>query len=479
MDSLPQPQNAQDRYLLEEVLVVARQHPFYNSSIRFPPTAQEVVSLIRDPSVTLSKLELQSFPVISKAGLNPIIQRLCESRERENTFKHAAYFSMTGGGSGKGMPMPFVTDSWENRTQRRIYGELLSQLRIIEPGDVAISINKCGFIYRPLDLMCEVIEYAGGSPLPAGNVMPHDKVAAACKTFVPNILVGGPAELTQFSKDVAFRGSTDKQTNIFFNKILFASEGLTTTQEEFLTHVFAKPGADLNFCSIYGSAETGLWAASNPEIVRSPIKGCRDFIFDTRNMIVELHYADGRMIQMDDALDFEEPGVPGRLIVTSLQKLRHPLVRYDTGDKGSIHRLPSSAYDQIEGHVDSLRVLRLHGRDTEASFEWQGHYYDLSETQQFFDDPKLGVLKWQIVLAEHEENIGTHSLEVRLLLPSEGVDETNLLRRLKDFFHVPMALEYLFRVSKVRLDALEKSETGGKVIKVVDLRKKSNADSSR
>lgn len=139
---------SRDRYLLEEVLVVAQQHPFYNSSIRFPPTSQELLSLLQDPPVTLSKLELQSFPVVSKADISHTIQRLCESVERENTFKRAVYFSVTGGGSGMSMPLPFVTDSRENRTQRRIYGELLSQLRVIQEGDVAISIQNCGFLYR-------------------------------------------------------------------------------------------------------------------------------------------------------------------------------------------------------------------------------------------------------------------------------------------------------------------------------------------
>lgn len=227
----------------------------------------------------------------------------------------------------------------------------------------------------------------------------------------------------------------------------------------------------------------GVWAVSNFSLTGPQSEDSCDFIFDMRHMIVEC-------LPVDVAITPENRNHPctleqekaGLLVVTSLQRLRNPLVRYATGDIASIHPLPESARSQISGDVEHLRILRLYGRDIRHSFTWQGEYFEFAAVKTYIQDPAFGVLKWQVVLDDSISRPCSESLEIRLMRTEKRdsggdlLSYEKLVERLKFLFCVQPENEVDFNVRVCALEEFIRSDTGNKVLMFVN-RTKSKADS--
>lgn len=214
----------------------------------------------------------------------------------------------------------------------------------------------------------------------------------------------------------------------------------------------------------------GTWAVGSFELTGPQEDDSGDLIFDTRSMIIEvmpleidlsIRHCPSRIVE----------GETGVLIVTSLQRLRNPLVRYVTGDIGSIHPLPPSASALLGHDAEHLRVLRLRGRDIRSSFKWQGEYFELNKLSQLMSTPAWGIVRWQIVLTSDQSNV--HHIEIRLmratgidgLVAQEAIEET-----LKEYFYIHEQNEALFHINLRAPEDFIRSSTGNKVIKLVDRR---------
>ncbi|KAK8932809.1 hypothetical protein VCV18_001350 [Metarhizium anisopliae] len=115
---------APDAYTLEQVLAVARSHPFYERTITYPP----------DPAT------------VAQAGYK-VIQRLVNDVDPKNTYRKGVYTSITGGGHG-GTPLFFATDVAENRRHRATFGRFLRATGVIDPSDWVLSTHCAGDLYR-------------------------------------------------------------------------------------------------------------------------------------------------------------------------------------------------------------------------------------------------------------------------------------------------------------------------------------------
>jgi phenylacetate-coenzyme A ligase PaaK-like adenylate-forming protein len=250
-------------------------------------------------------------------------------------------------------------------------------------------------------------------------------------------------------------------------KVIYTSESLTIAQR---AHILAVLGP-ISICSILGSAEAGPYAASNPKITGTdPSTGYEDFIFDTRATIFEV-LPHSFSMQGSDPEPLSD-GTQGIIAQTSLTRLRNPVVRYITGDVGSLHPLPEQARSQIpEVQWPYLRILRFHGRDRRFSFEWDGEYIEFHGLTTLMNSSECGILQWQVILDKMESSLEAR-LEIRLLcMPrnTQVLSKPELVERVTTFFHVYHANCHRFELIFVnRLDEFSLSSTGRKIVKFVD-----------
>lgn len=386
------------------------------------------------------------------------IRRLVDDVRPENTYRHAMYASITGGGSGS-KPLFFATDADENRNQRKQFGGLIKTCGIIRDGDWALTVHTTGELYRALDLTLEVLENAGACVLAAANRMHPDDIVKLLIQYNVNILTGNSSQMVHLA---GFISTHPDRAKLQLNKIIYTSEVLTASQRRFIKDVLG----DIKICSLLASAEAGPWAVCNPDITgEEGTEGAADFIYDNRSMLLEV-------LPLSTALeDFEGQtpllqGERGIIVQTSLARLRNPLVRYVTGDIGSLHPLPEAARHLIPASEwPHLQVVRLEGRDKRFSFEWDGKYFDFENLSAIMNEPKYSLLHWQVILDMPNTGGCESLLEIRLLSSASSHLREELAARVKTFVHAVEANEYRFKLVFVRdTDELERSDTGGKVI---------------
>jgi phenylacetate-coenzyme A ligase PaaK-like adenylate-forming protein len=325
--------------------------------------------------------------------------------------------------------------------------------------------------------MVDVVEYAGATALPAGHLLSFTELLEICRVFEPNVLTGDTTQIVNFASYIKSKRDCD---NIKIDKILFTSEPMNLIQRSYIDSVFSRDGNPIQIISVLGSAEAGVWAVADFSLTGPPNDESTDFIFDSRHMIVEC-------LPMDWDLSPENGNYPcariedkvGLIAITSLQRLRNPLVRYLTGDIGSIHQLSDVAFSKIQGNTQHLRVLRLYGRDIRQSFTWEGEYFEFFILKKFLQNASWGILKWQVVLDYDISVPDSESLEIRLIRTemesNEGlITKEELVTQLKTLFWVHAKNEALFYVDFCKPEKFVRSATGNKVLMFIDQRKKTS-----
>lgn len=229
-------------------------------------------------------------------------------------------------------------------------------------------------------------------------------------------------------------------------------------------HIYEVLG-HIQIYSILGSAEAGPYAVSCPQFSGScrTTASLEDFVFDTRMTGIEIL-----------PLSFSEndssctPVPDGELDIvaqTSLTRLCNPLVRYITGDVGSVHGLPENTRSMVhEQDREHLRILRLQGRDSRYSFEWDGNYLEFSGLKALMNRPQSGVVLWQVILDKIEPSL-EGSLELGILRSSESSDfmsEKDLIHQIEFFFHVCPPNRHRFKLVFLRDGKMFQRSNGGR-----------------
>ncbi|KAH6892639.1 hypothetical protein B0T10DRAFT_537547 [Thelonectria olida] len=445
-------------YPLADVLAVAKIHPFYTSNVQYPPDEDTIQAARERAALAPGEANLKAQPLLRKKDLYPTIERLTNDTSPQNTYRHNVYTSTTGGGYGS-KPLFFATDALENRQQRANFGQFLRNTGLIKYGDWVVTTHCGGDLYRSLDLTLEIMENAGASILAAGNNMHPTKVIQLLCEFHANVLTGDGSQVVQVVHYISTL-PTEEREKVKINKIIYTSEALTAVQK---SHIRAVLGS-VKIYSVLGSAEAGPYGASNPDLTPTDhLESHEDFIIDTRMTLLEIL-----------PLSFTEvpEGQTGIIAQTSLTRLRNPLVRYLTGDIGSLHPLPEQARALIaEAHSPYLRILRLQGRDRRFSFVWDGEYIEFEKLSLLMADVDLGILQWQVILDKMEPSKEA-SLEIRLLYSQRNANtlsEQAVVDRFRHFFNVYASNKHRFCITFVNdLTGFELSKTGRKVIKLVD-----------
>lgn len=371
--------------MLEGLYARAREHPWYRD--RF--------------------LSDGSLPVLSKAELYSLLQ----GRERDPLFALDTYWSPSGG-SGATAPIYFPTAVAENLAQRSLFASWLLREGILGPSTVALSLFSSRTMYRSSEIFIDYVQRCGGTVLPAGYQARDADVCDLHQRFGPNMLMGSPGRLVQLAHAFALP----------FERVLYASEFLTAGAQALLS---SRLGVSL-WASVMGSAEGGVWGFSR-------FQDDLDVFWAPRSLV---------LLEIADA---DEEGF-GRVIVSNLVRRRHPLLRYDSGDRG---RLLPGFCDEVVG----LQLAGRHGR----SFQFSAQYYELSE----FDSVVGEAAAFQFVLRFEERDW----LTLRLV----GGDEERALAELRRIVRYnPLANRV--EVELVAPGDLQRVAHSGKILPIVDLR---------
>ena len=304
--------------------------------------------------------------------------------------------------------------------------------------------------------------------LSAGSYMPPTEVVKSLADYHVNVLTGDGSQIIQIIHQISMFPQ-EYRDRIHLEKVIYTSEPLTGPQRAFVQTVLG----DVKIFSIMGSSEAGPWAISSPDLTgkESLANGSTDFVFDTRNMLIEIISPSDIDGEAQSELTPVAAGEPGAIVQTSLQRLRNPLIRYNTGDIGSVHPLSDSASAIVpEADREYLRVLRMHGRDHRFSFKWYGAYFEFENIETFMQIEEYGILQWQIILGCLESSPQS-TLEVRLLRHPQigGLSNDDVRHRVEAFFVVLPDNEHLIRIVFVGdLDGFVRSVTARKIIKFVD-----------
>ena len=296
--------------------------------------------------------------------------------------------------------------------------------------------------------------------------MTASKTIKILQDFHVNVLTGDGSQVVHVVHHISKLPSAEKE-KIKINKIIYTSEALTAGQK---AHIYEVLGP-VKLCSIIGSSEAGPYGLNSPDLIPiDPSANHTDFIIDTRMLFIEIFPLSSA--EHDGIPNPLPEGQTGAIVQTSLTRLRNPLVRYVSGDVGSLHPLPEQARAVIpETQWPYMRLLRVEGRDTRFDFPWDGGYWEFNQLSAAMADPKLGVLQWQIIL----DKMGPSSevvLDIRVLCSQsskQACSRQAVVDLLKNFFFVHSANEHRFRPIFVDdLNGFEVSETGRKVIKFLD-----------
>lgn len=286
-----------------------------------------------------------------------------------------------------------------------------------------------------------------------------------------NGIAGDTGQIIQLMRYISTL-SEDTKKRLPINKAIYTSEPMTPAQYSFMNSVFPK----IAVSSIIGSAEAGPWAVSPAKLTEATKdQHYADFIYDKRLMHLEVfpfciedpQHPVGNVQPLPDA-------EKGLLVQTSLQRLRHPLIRYICGDICSLHPLLESIKDKIPPKdAPYYKVARIYGRDRRISFDWYGEYFEFPAVEAAMRTDLWGILQYQIIRRHKvdDEDCLDIVLEVRILRHDEPgtISREELTREMRKFFWVFENNEELFCLEYLSdYSGFVRSATGRKVINFID-----------
>lgn len=293
---------------------------------------------------------VESSPVLNKKQLIFILQKRFKLQEE----KTGVYLVRSGGSTNRHLVFPVDID--ENLNQRRAIANELTVNRIFTGETIALNIFGYSDMYRTAEIMDDILEKCQATTLALSAHATYKDVKYAADYFKPDFIMGTPSKLLDFAH---FLETNNEGLNIA--NLLFAGEFLRPNLKLFLQQKF-------NFkqiYSLYGSAETGIWAWS--DFTKHP-----SLFTVVEGIIVE--------IAEPDSDGF------GMIVVTNTFRKRFPIFRYAIGDIGRWVHLNNKPY------------LELKSRET-RSFIFCEQHYALDEFNSFLSEADA----FQIQLSSNEE----------------------------------------------------------------------------
>lgn len=331
-----------DEALLSDCFARARQHRFY-----------------RDHFAGID--DHRAAPTVDKTVLQPHLDRFTPGSE-----SRGVYLVRSGGSTNT--PLVFPVDIEENHAQRHALASALRADGMFDTGTVALNLFGYADLYRTAAIIDDLLERCGATSLPMSAHARYEDILAAAVRFAPSHLLGTPSKLQLFAEFLDAAG-----VRLEIPQLLYAGEPLPVSAAERFSHSFGTH----DFFSLYGGAETGIWAWSDAS--REP-----GLFRILPQVVVE--------VISPDLEGF------GELAITNAYRRRFPVFRYLLGDVGRL----------VE--QDGARLLELRGRNA-RSFLLAEQHFDLA----LFTPLTAGAEAFQIQLSR--EGRGGDRLDLLLVDP--------------------------------------------------------------
>jgi phenylacetate-CoA ligase len=314
--------------------------------------------------------DYRDAPILSKKAL---VQQL-ETHFDLKQENRGVYLVRSGGSTQK--PLVFPVDITENLEQRRVLANALTTGHVFSPHTVALNMFGYADMYRTAAILDDILEKCQATTLAVSANIKYEDAYATALQFKADFIMGTPSKLFLFAQHLK-----KHRQQLHVKNLLFAGESLLPSYVQGFKDYFGTR----NIYSIYGSAETGIWAWSD--------------------------YSDNpSMFQIIDGIIAEivEPDIEGfgNVIVTNLLRKRFPVFRYNLGDIG---RLVTR---------EGIKYLELKTRET-GSFSLYESNYSLEDFKEVLQD----VDRFQIQLITNKD---LH-VEVKFLLVKPLSGEQNQL----------------------------------------------------
>lgn len=317
-------------------------------------------------------------------GKKELIHQLKNNFDLHNQ-KEGVYLVRSGGSTQK--PLVFPVDIAENLEQRTTLAAALKEAGVFVPKTIALNMFGYMDMYRTAAIMDDLLERCGATTLVASASLPYQDAYEMAQNFKPNLLMGTPSKLFLFAQYLK-----KKHLSLSIENLLFGGEFLPPAHIRVFEQVFGTR----QLYSLYGSAETGIWAwcdyCHSPALFRV-IEG----------LIVE--------VNTPDALGY------GILLVSNLFRKRFPIFRYNTGDIGR--------WVEVEGQL----YLELKGREG-RSFMFNECNYELDDFNTVFAD----IERFQIQISPREGHTAIKFMLVTDL--GESGEEAYIENKLQQLYAV-------------------------------------------
>ncbi len=269
--------------------------------------------------------DYRAAPPVDKAVLKPHLDGFAPGAE-----PRGVYLVRSGGSTQT--PLVFPVDIDENHAQRHALATALMAGGMFDAATVALNLFGYADMYRTAAIIDDLLERCSATSLPMSAHARYEDVVATARRFAPTHLLATPSKLQLFAEFLRTAG-----VRLDIPQLLYAGEPLPASAAK----AFADSFGTQRFWSLYGGAETGIWAWSDAS--RQP-----GLFRILPQIVVEVMSPD--------------PDGFGELAVTNGYRKRFPVFRYLVGDVGRL----------VER--DGVRLLELLGRNARSFLLAEQHF---------------------------------------------------------------------------------------------------------
>ncbi|MCY1740485.1 phenylacetate--CoA ligase family protein [Ensifer sp. SL37] len=216
----------------------------------------------------------------------------------------------TGGSSGDGKLSIYAREEWQHFVRQ--FGQGMS--KSLQAGDRVANLFFAGDLYASLLFIHGALRYSSVPicEFPFTGAVDDQSLASAINEYNITVLAGVPVQLVRFANWLNQAGCS-----VFGVRcIMYGGESLFANQREVLEKAFPKACITSIGCA---SVDAGLIGACLPDCEVD-----EHWVFDGDILVEIVDETTGEVID-----DVDRVGV---LVVTNLQRLLMPIVRYPTGD---------------------------------------------------------------------------------------------------------------------------------------------------